>query len=84
MCCYLGRTKKLCKCVVRRVLTGLEADPALCTVQEVILGPGVSPATNGPASQDRPPQTEEHRAGNHQTGQKGHHKNPLNYTIKEE
>lgn len=58
----------------RRVLTGLEADPALCTVQEVILGPGVSPATNGPASQDRPLQTEEHRAGNQQTEQRGHHK----------
>lgn len=39
------------------------SDPAFRTVLQVILSPGVSPATNGPASQDAPQQTEEHRAG---------------------
>lgn len=31
-----------------------EVDPALCTVQQVTVGPGVSSASNGPASQEKP------------------------------
>lgn len=62
----------------REFFTGLEANPALCTVLKVTMDPGVSPASG------RLLQTEEHGAENQQALQRGHHKALLNYSIKEE
>ncbi len=67
---------------MRKILTGLKADPGMCTVQEVTLGPGVSPVTNSPASQNRPSQA---KAQSRKPASKAESPSdsPLNYNIKE-